>query len=165
MNEPTIHALHSIAERLKNDIDYTDHYFEVYYPASVSVPNSTWTQLTFTKEIKNPRGLYNTSNGRFTAQVSGWYVFTLVWRFENTSGAYRYVLNMHKNGSSWRYFDDREGSGSKSNTSTGTVQTYLQAGDYIEPYFWHNVGSTRSYPTGTSSAINAFSGHLVRVEA
>ena len=110
---------------------------------------------------------FNTSNGRYTAPVAGWYHFSTMWYLLNNSngtnsyihafisrngdqgttptGRTPYTINMHGNSNN---YDD----GANYNSVL-----YLNSGQYVSLYVrWHANGNSRHH-----AGHHIFSGHLV----
>ena len=93
--------------------------------------NSTWY---------NVGGHYNTSNGRFTAPVSGNYVFETGAYCSGTFYQIWWVIN----GNRERSFEVDSGSG----ILAGAGTLYLNANDWIGVAYWTNSASVTIYTSG-----------------
>lgn len=126
--------------------------FDAYYTA-----NGTWSigasnTLVFNATTFNQGGHYDTSNGRFTAPVSGVYHFTF---YSIVNGSYTngdldlYVNGVRGNGTD-RHFSPT----GNWNTIGGSNTRYLNAGDYVMVF-------SRSGADFHGGYWSNFSGHLV----
>jgi len=110
---------------------------------------------------------FSTSNGRFTAPVSGWYHFSTMWYFyNNTNGTNSYVHTFfRKNGSvnttpSSRIPYNMNMHGNSNNYDDGanynSIQ-YLNSGQYVSLCIrWHSNGNSRHH-----ASHQIFSGQLI----
>lgn len=128
--------------------------FDAYY-----TNNNTWTigasnTLVFNATTFNQGGHYSTSNGRFTAPVSGVYHFTfysiMIGNYTNAD-LDLYVNGVRGNGTDRHFTID---TGSNWNTISGANTRYLNAGDYVTLF-------TRSGASFHGGYWSNFSGHLV----
>jgi hypothetical protein len=104
----------------------------------------------------NQGGHYNNSNGRFTAPVSGIYLFTATFLSAATVNVYM-LWNFHKNGSTatsgWHQTYNY-GTGNDSQ-STGALVINLVAGDFVDVRF------NSSYANVYLPAYTYFTGYLL----
>ena len=123
--------------------------------ATQSLSNATNTVVLFDVAETNVGGGYDTSNGRFTAPVTGFYHFSASILISH-SGATRMDLNFFKNGSVFVSHEFRDGGSVSTNASVhANCDAQLSAGDYIqvitaihgsagsiysEPKFWNFSG-------------------------
>jgi len=113
-----------------------------------SVDSDSTTKVTFTEEIFDSNGTYDTSNSRFTPGVAGKYCISSQIGFENMSDA-KYCANyLYVNGSTL----NSRSMGLNVNGADTTQDlffnfTYIvnaSATDYYEIYTRHNNGSSRN---------------------
>lgn len=128
--------------------------FDAYYTT-----NGTWSvgadnTLVFNATTFNRGGHYNTSNGRFTAPVSGVYHFTFysIMIGNYTNGDLNLYVNGGRGNGTDRHFTID--TGSNWNTISGSNTRYLNAGDYVMVY-------SRSGASFHGGYWSNFSGHLV----
>ena len=104
----------------------------------------------------NQGSCYNTSNYRFTAPVTGLYLFTFSSIHNNSSGDSRphfFVNNSGSYNGIQHGINNRDASGSASNATSSLI--YLQANDYV--FVASSSGSLYYYGAGHST----FSGCLI----
>jgi hypothetical protein len=108
------------------------------------IADQTWTKLQLDQE-NDPGGNYdNVTNFRFTIPRAGYYLINAQVCLSSYVTLKRYLLSV--------YFDGAEGitaevaptSASASPTIGISTWQYLNAGSYIELFFWHNAGTTVS---------------------
>jgi len=121
--------------------------------------------LVFETTSINRGGHYSTSNGRFTAPVTGVYVFHLSARIDgisSSSGYYRWAIR--KNGTlTWaapnpHVIISADGVGTSYMSKSVSGFVYLSANDYVEAVF-NNSGS--GVTSGLLKSESQFSGHFI----
>lgn len=111
--------------------------------------------------VYNPTNNYNTSNGRFTAPVSGFYHFDAIVRYDGAPNTSTYArIRPHKNGSHMEYIigDAIMGtyaSGQTYNSAKISFSVELAAGDYIDIRWGCSSGSS------ITVSNSGFSGYLI----
>ncbi len=135
-------------------------FFAIGSSGGTYVQNSNWV---FPTTLVNS-GNYSTSTGRFTAPVTGTYVFFYSNIGGTTNEVYRYFLYKNGsviNGSQLRL--DTGASGSEYGPSASKfIMINLNINDYVNIFYWSD-GGTASYP-GTNDASNeypTFGGYLI----
>lgn len=113
----------------------------------------------FPSTYVNVGSYYNTSNGRFTAPITGTYIFYWSNIGNNQNTVYRYFLR--KNGSNFADTHLRLDSGTAAYKDNGDrkVMMNLASGDYINIYFMSDNGSS-SYNVADSQ-YPWFGGYLL----
>jgi hypothetical protein len=132
--------------------------FFAYQNANQTISTSTVTAIVFQAELFDTNSNYDTSNGRFTPTVAGYYQISGSVRIDFSSGDF--VFGSLKNGSEYGRFV-------QSNLTTGTLGfggstlVYLNGStDYVQFMVFQSSGSNRNT---LGSQIHAwFSGALVR---
>jgi hypothetical protein len=122
--------------------------------------NGNYADLVYTTVTHNTGGHYNSSTGRFTAPVSGYYLITghLVptGNVQNATSEFFIIINGN---TSNRVFLDRrkkiEATSSNTFSMGGSAITYLNANDYV------TLSTVAVTSTATIEASSAFSGHLI----
>lgn len=123
----------------------------LYKAAVQSIPNATWTAVTFSDENWDTNSFHSTSTNtsRITipAGLAGKYQFNSRGYFDSNATGVRYVA-IYKNGSSIsvNYF------GAYANNGFVSMTTLAEAavGDYFEVYVFQNSGGNLNYNAGTS---------------
>lgn len=117
--------------------------------------------LVFTSNLHNPQGLYNTSNGRFTAPVSGIYQFNVIVRVDSLPNFGQYWrIRPHRNGAhmEWVIGDgihSQAEQGLPYSSMTMSWMIDLSAGDYIE------IKMDNANGLSMSISNSAWSGYLI----
>ena len=101
----------------------------------------------------NRGNCYSTSNGRFTAPVNGFYMFTCHVMGDSTNN--RLMLRLFKNGTHMSQ-GSSSSNGSQYQDSRIAFMMYMAAGDYAEVI---NQGNKNRYDNGPTH--NHFAGHLL----
>ena len=145
--------------------------FSAYGSAAQTVSNTTYTALVANTEEFDLGGCYNntgstvTLNGlsvpaySFCPNVAGYYQVNFGLAPTSTVAISRYIMLMYKNGSNFKFLQDANSTGNRSN---GSCLIYLNGtGDYITAYGWINGTGTLSFG-GNSSADDYFQAVFVR---
>lgn len=112
------------------------------------VGSSTWTRMGFSVEVRDTNSAYDTLTGRFTVPSGKGGLYSFQYSCQNSqksSSNKLYSMRLYVNGSSAAGTLVRQNP-----TTTGTYDVYLngsaslqlEAGDYVEVFYWHNTGST-----------------------
>lgn len=113
--------------------------------------------VVYNATAHNTGGYYNTTNGRFTAPVTGVYQFSWTGIKSDSGGSMAgnvSRLNLHKNGSAAAgTVELRLDSGDDYNYGCATHIVYLTAGDYVQIY--------KSDVGGLHPGWASFSGYLI----
>lgn len=126
--------------------------------------SSTMTKIPFAYKMEDTHNIWDAANKQIRIPFTGIYLLSTMYRAENTSGVYRYIIRTHVNGQELGGPDGRArtvndmmtaGSGQTGTNNPGvpggTIQMYLKKDDILYPNLWHNVGSTRSYTANTNT--------------
>lgn len=116
--------------------------------------NGSNITIVFDSVHTNIGGCYNTSNGRFTAPVSGIYRFDCFVQ-KRSGGALN--LYWYKNGSGYDRFVYSD-LGGDSPSPGGSIYLNLVANDYISVVYSHSGGGDIY---GASESLTMFSGQLI----
>jgi hypothetical protein len=136
--------------------------------ANQSIVNNTSTPVLFNRIDVDTHGAYNSSNGRYTAPVSGIYSVsaTLYWVQDSFADTGFTSVELWKNGSRYSILDAWDQVGpteSRAFSNSGSTVLSLNAGDYISIIAYQaNNGGTRNLSsvngTGTFFSIQRLSG-------
>ena len=151
-------------ERMK--IDSSGRVTMPYQPSFVATTVSTSTlansaSVIFNSTVTNRGNIYNTSNGRFTAPISGLYAIGAHIRVASTTNSIAYHrLSLKKNGSYIQYSRGRLHGRSSGDYSyiANYIIIELAANDYITTEVETGAGTTLQINGQDESA---FYGHLV----
>ena len=131
--------------------------FDVRLASSQSIPNNTYTKLTFGTELLDSDGTF-TAN-RFTPAVAGNYLINYSIYYDVVDNTETMSLKLFKNGNGDNA-SERTNMAVATNsdlTVSGTYLIYLDADDYIELWTKQNSGSTATAYAGNTT----FSGFKV----
>ena len=150
-------------ERMRIDSSgrITTPYQPAFFVNKTTQTNLTATDLVVTYDniTTNIGSCYNSSNGRFTAPIAGFYQFSIVNSLVTTSATTYNALYPYINGSSTGIYSYVRIRGTPVNGSYGGINgsfaIYLNASDYIQMYAY---SQTASYLV---AGEQIFSGYLI----
>jgi heat shock protein HslJ len=121
-----------------------------------TVSNSTWTKIQFNSEEFDTASCYdNTTNYRFTPNVSGYYQCNWMIQFDNSVSTLM-LTSLYKNGTSFKRGEAITGG---SYSAGGSALVYMNGTtDYIEAYIYQASGGNRATDGGASTFFQA---HLI----
>jgi len=131
----------------------TTPHFKAYRQTSYNVPDGTFAKVPLNVVQFDSEGGFDTTLNRYVVQVSGMYNLTANIAYEITGNIYRYILCIYVNNSERARLWDGLSGGNAPGIRNGSVLLSLSAGDYVEMFMWHNVGSTRTEPAGANSVF------------
>ena len=119
-----------------------------------TIPNTTWTALTWNSESYDLGDLHSTSanQSRITITDAGYYLISagVQWA-ASSAGTYRYLL-LEKNGNTDLAFDSKPpGTAGIALTQAISDVQYLAAGDYFELYVKHDKGADLTVTAGSAN--------------
>ena len=120
------------------------------------------THILYNVEIYDAGGNYNTSNGRFTAPVNGYYYLQHQLSMHNgNAGILEQKVYINGSERLRNYTDVRTGSGASSGSAHGII--YMTAGDYAQAYaHWSSSNLNNAVAQASSTLpISYFTGYLV----
>lgn len=117
--------------------------------------------VIFGTAAHNNGSYYNTSNGRFTAPVTGRYQFhfNLMVQNTNAAGEYRFALYINGSAVAGPKFIYQKPSATSWNTMSGSCILYLTAGQYVTVRF--ETGQTGATVYAADANFSSFSGALI----
>lgn len=120
--------------------------FSAYRNAALNSASS-YTKVAFDTELFDTNNDFNTTNARYTAPVTGYYLFNAVAGNSVAGGTAQFIA-LYKNGSRIKL-----GNGNSATTSgqscTVAALVKLNAGDYVEVFFIGGSGSTMNVGADT----------------
>jgi len=116
-------------------------------PSNTSSSSATSNDevLIFSQALESNSGLYNTSNGRYTAPVAGVYFFFFNGLIDNNASTGSKLANLYKNGSNKNTICFTNFSGSDYMGMSGSAVVNLAENDYVQIYAkagMHTAGET-----------------------
>lgn len=133
------------------------------YDSSTILDTGVTTTAVFTSEGYDTHNAYNTTNGRFTAPVSGYYFLHANLRAPVGATNCRFDITFYINGVA-------NGGGGMNQTNSNDLSSmathvlYLNANDYVEVKGNQNSGSSLTLSSSNNAgghAVNHFTGYLV----
>jgi len=125
--------------------------------STTSVPNTTWTKVTYGTENFDTNSNYASS--RFTPTVAGYYQINANLRYANSIGGTVLQMAIYKNGSLYTLVSNGVSTGVTRALCAATLLYCNGSTDYVEIYTYQNSGSTEN----TDAAdYYTFSGCLMR---
>jgi hypothetical protein len=128
--------------------------YQPAFRATDAPATSTNGVLYWANAPLNVGGHFNTSNGRFTAPVSGNYLFTMSMLFLTNNTNYARILFAVNGATSTKYADTLTSAGAVYLSLNGSAVIGLSAGDYVTVV---NDGQITTY----GFAYGSFCGHLI----
>lgn len=130
-----------------------------YMSVSQAISAGVFTKVQYNVEDFDHLSEYdNVANYRFTAQSAGIYDITACVAWDVTANVNRAILQVYKNGISYRVLSDNNIGNGRYNCSQGSLHVKLAANDYIEIFAYVEnalnilVGSSQTYLTITRVA-------------
>jgi len=119
-----------------------------------SIPDSTSTKIQLDTENFDELGEFDpVTNHRFTAQNAGYYLICGGVAYLNPVDGGSYVARIHKNGAEITGQSLIAAANNKHITPVCTDIVYLDAGDYLELYTWHDSGVAKDAYNNTRTFI------------
>jgi hypothetical protein len=120
--------------------------FSAYRSTDVAIPSGVGTKVIFTSESFDTNSCYDTSTGRFTPNIAGYYQFTASLGWLTPPSGQSYDFYIAKN-ASVSYPDIRYilSTASQNPIFQGSYLYYLNGStDYVEIYAYQGTGSSQS---------------------
>jgi hypothetical protein len=139
--------------------------FSAYLSTTQTISSGTITKVAFNSENFDTASCFNTSTYRFTPNVAGYYLFTVIAQPQSHTSSAGYTFFLPKNGADGVatnqliYFNGNTGS-TLNPSYSGTMMYYLNGStDYVELYFLQGSGVSKSLygtPDGGHTSIEGF---------
>ena len=135
--------------------------FSAYASSNQTLSNSTWVKVQCgTEEFDTNSNYDNATNYRFTPTIAGYYQVSGSCNFSVSSANTRF-LQIYKNGSSFKKFQDVAANATNYMQLSGSCLVYLNGTtDYVELYVLQNSGG--SLDTSANSAQVYFQAFMAR---
>ena len=147
-------------ETLPTATDITGAFFQAVPSANVSLPNSTYTKISFDTEIYDPMGEYDhTTNYRYQP-AAGTYLISAKITLISASDGHRWIAVIYKNGTGQNYNYTINANGSDENTTYISQIVTTTGSDYYEIFVWQATGTRAVYGSGTTGH-SYFQGHRI----
>jgi hypothetical protein len=139
--------------------------FSAFLSATQTISSGTLTKVAFNSENFDTASCFNTSTYRFTPNVAGYYLFTVIAQPQSHTSSAGYTFFLPKNGADGgatnQLIYHNGNTGSTINPSySGTMMYYLNGStDYVELYFLQGSGVSKSLygtPDGGHTSIEGF---------
>ena len=125
-----------------------------------SIPSAS-TKVIFDTEEFDTASCFNTSNYRFTPNVSGYYQINAQISYDPLT-ANEVVIFLFKNGSEFKRGQRSQASGQALYLLVSTIVYANGTTDYFEIYTYQSTGSNKVLEAGLVARGNYFQGSLVR---
>lgn len=134
--------------------------FSAYRNASKNISDSTWSDVSCDTEEWDYGNDYNTTNGKFTCDVAGKYLFVGVVSYSSINDGSRVRLAFYKNGGLFKeIFGGAQGRTGVFLLSGTPCIIDLDVDDYVELYTWQSNGGSEAIVTG--SDVTFFQGQYI----
>ncbi|WP_273845380.1 hypothetical protein [Rubrobacter calidifluminis] len=131
-----------------------------------SIPNATWTKLSFNTLEYSTNGWAVAGTGAsqsgFTPQRAGYYNFSAMCEFAGTAvgAGSRVLISLYKNGQEYKRMGQSNAGGGSNAAGWGSVTAYANGTtDYFEVFVYQNSGAAAALTAST--AANYFCGNYV----
>jgi hypothetical protein len=123
--------------------------FSAYRNAARLINTSTWSDVLCDTELYDYGSNYNTSDGRFTCDVAGRYLFTGVVTMIDIDAGIRFIVSIYKNGAAVNRLGMLySGTANGDFCINGSLILELDVDDYVELYCNQNSGGQLSLDPG-----------------
>ena len=123
------------------------------------IATTTDTKIQFSSETYDEKNEFDsTTNYRFTADNDGFYHISSILLLDRAVDDKLFKLMIYKNGAKYSISFDSRTHGTSAQGSSISDILKLDAGDYVEIYFFQNTGS--SVYTESTSGVNGSSCYL-----
>jgi hypothetical protein len=138
----------------------------VYRNTAQSVPNATWTAISYSHEVEDTDGCWASGAAtRLIAQRAGTYMVSAsVVIARGTTSQKRYYMGIRKNGSDWEYQNMRDSNADASSVIcavSGLV--VMDEDDYVETMVMQTSGAAQNTSAASVSALANNSAAFYRI--
>lgn len=116
----------------------------VYRDTAQTITSGTFTKVDWTQTSFDARNEMDLSADTFTAGRSGWYMVSAKAGLSNISAAGEFIVTLYKNGAEYEVFDRKTADAGTFPTGGGTVPVWLDKGDTVSVYVYHDTGADQS---------------------
>ena len=148
-------------ETLPTATDITGAFFQAVPSANVSLPNSTYTKVTFNTEIYDPEGEYDHATNHRYQPVAGTYLISAKITLVSATDGHRWITTIHKNGTNQNTNYTINANASDENTMYVSQIVTANGSDYYEIFVWQGSGSTRAVYGSGATTHSYFQGHRI----
>jgi hypothetical protein len=136
--------------------------FSAYMSANMSISDSTFTKITADTENFDTASVYDTSTGRFTPNVAGYYSIGGRAQIFMSATQGEFFLDVYKNGSTFQRLVGIPCVANCYANPASSILVYLNGTtDYVELYGYQSSGVSRTI-SGNVNQLTYFYGFLVR---
>jgi hypothetical protein len=135
--------------------------FRAYLGSAQTLANATSSVIIFGTETFDSNSFYNTSDGKFTPTIAGYYFINAQLQFSQSTLNYRYRTRIYKNGSgilnnqSWN-----DGSNSELNNPISDIVSANGSSDYFQIVGEQHSGGNITITNGSTATF--FSAFYIR---
>lgn len=159
-NDPGLERLQDNLERVLLDLEQSAVGFRATKRAAQSIPNTTFTKVTFDTMDYNEGSEWIPSEHRFVAQNPGLLHFDSVVSVVNLAANQLAWAALYLNGSIASVGNAGLGNGANSVSCSVSGDLYLRKNDYVDIWLWHSHGGALN--TDAAKGFSWVSGHRVR---
>ena len=141
--------------------DISGAFFQAAPSGNVSLPNSTYTKVTFNTEIYDPKGEYDHATNHRYLPVAGTYLISAKITLVSATDGHRWITTIHKNGSNQNTNYTINANASDENTRYVSQIVTANGSDYFEIFVWQGTGSTRAVYGSGATTHSYFQGHRI----
>jgi len=141
------HNTEKAVEKIATDVPSLKSKVKAYQSTPQTIPSGAEVKVQLDTEVFDVQDEFNTANYRFTAKAAGYYLVTGTIRINQLADGKVLNIMIKKNGSFYSYNSFTTGIQMDIN-AVATDIVYLDAGDYLELYTFHNHGSDRDLVSG-----------------
>jgi len=141
--------------------DISGAFFQAVPSGNVSLPDSTYTKVTFNTEIYDPKGEYDHSTNHRYQPTAGTYLISAKITLVSATDGHRWLAVIYKNGSGQNYNYMINANASDENTMYISQIVTASGSDFYEIFAWQGSGSTRAVKGSGDTNHSYFQGHRI----